>query len=225
MCRSSRKSDKPVKAVDEVSEPQSGTHVDSVLVAYTSRNAQREAFKQDVVNETWTLPMEIDTGAGVSLLPTRIYDQWKKESSSCPALQATGIQLRSYTGDTIQVAGEVAVNVRKRDDSQAGVRATLVVVQGRRPPLLGRDLMALLGMSINSIPEKPAKVGKPSRLSEILERYEDVFGDDLGCCKGPSVSILVQQDAAPRFMAVRSTICLEPETGRRIETASRRSDH
>ena len=56
-------------------------------------------------------------------------------------------------------------------------------------------------MSINSIPEKPAKVGKPSRLSEILERYEDVFGDDLGCCKGPSVSILVQQDAAPRFRA------------------------
>ena len=80
--------------------------------------------------------MEIDTGAAVSL----INEKSSPFLSKLP-LQSSMVQLRTYTGETISVTGEILVKVQSGRQSHT---LPLLVVPGQGPSLLGRNWLLKL---------------------------------------------------------------------------------
>ena len=78
------------------------------------------------------LPMQLDTGAAVSLISTRTH---KRLFPRCP-LAKTSITLSTYTGERMNVAGRLQVKVRY---GQQCVYLPLYIVEGGGPTLLGRS--------------------------------------------------------------------------------------
>ena len=64
--------------------------------------------------------MELDAGAVVLLISQRLYD--KLWSTEVPALRETSLSFYGYTGDALDVLGEVNVNVEVKDSFKATVK-------------------------------------------------------------------------------------------------------
>ena len=74
------------------------------------------------------LNMEVDTGASVSLISKETYRRtWRGRTT--PTLKTTKKRLKTYTGDTIQVVGEIQVKVGVHNTGQK-VKLPLLVVKG-----------------------------------------------------------------------------------------------
>lgn len=107
--------------------------------------------------------MELDTGAAVSI----ISEDTKKSLFPDVPLQHSRITLRTYTGERIEVAGEIQVNVQY--GQQAVERLPLVVVKGGGPPLFGRNWLGRIQLdwaSIKMIRKQPA-----TTLDELRKWY------------------------------------------------------
>ena len=85
----------------------------------------------DVTIDGIKVPMEIDTGASVSLISEKMFQQnWTEKE-----LKASSVLLRTYTGHTLEVKGCIEVNVKYQSQEK---QLPLLVVAGERPSLLGR---------------------------------------------------------------------------------------
>ena len=147
------------------------------------------------INEV-ELPMEVDTGAAVSIVSVSTYNRlWSGQSLP---LQATATSLRTYTGEKIDVRGSAAVCVEYLDQKE---QLELLVVAGMGPSLLGRDWLLKLRLdwsSINKLQGEPT-----SEVQVILDRHTEVFKDELGLLKTMSAKIQVDPQAQPRFCKPR----------------------
>ena len=56
---------------------------------------------------------------------------------------------------------------------------------------------------INGITSKPSEQYTPKGLQSILTKYQDVFKEDLGQCKGVKAHLHVQPDETPKFYRPR----------------------
>ena len=146
------------------------------------------------------LQMELDTGAGVSLLPHSIYRQ---RFLHVP-LQKTNTRLRTYTGERIYPRGEIVVSVQK---GQKRVRLLLVVVEGTGPLLLGRNWLAHIPINwqeINFVEVgEVGKIQKQERimkLEELMSRYPKLWRETLGVAKGIKVALRLKEGAQPVFI-------------------------
>ena len=81
----------------------------------------------------------------------------------------------------------------------AEVSASLVVVEGAGASLLGRDLMAALGLQVQVVDQLSNSGSLKHRLDQLLEKHRQVFSEELGRCIGPDVSILVDESVDARF--------------------------
>ena len=91
-----------------------------------------------------TVVMEIDTGAGLSLISQETYST---KFGYCQ-LQPTDIQLRTYGGQPIPVLG--LLNVTVQYESQSAILPLLVVV-GNGPNLLGRNWLSTIKLNWKTI--------------------------------------------------------------------------
>ena len=79
--------------------------------------------------------MEVDTGATLSIISKSTYNRlWPREQA--PTLRPSRAQLRTYTGEQIEVKGCISVDVVYGNQSK---RLDLLVAAGEGPSLLGRD--------------------------------------------------------------------------------------
>ena len=78
------------------------------------------------------IPVEVDTGAGVSIFP---FSTWRSHFFDLP-LQSSVIQLKTYTNEKLSVLGQHDVTVRYGDQVQ---KLIITVVDGDGPSLLGWD--------------------------------------------------------------------------------------
>ena len=78
------------------------------------------------------LQMELDTGASVSVIPQKIWE----EKFSEVKLETSTMVLKTYTGEALQVLGEAAVKVQY---GKQEAKLPVVVVSGNGPALLGRN--------------------------------------------------------------------------------------
>ena len=106
------------------------------------RAADPIMFKMEIDNEK--LCMEIDTGAGVSVIS--IKDQSERLGKFC--VEQTLVTLRTYDKNIIVPVGQVRVPIVLRGKE---VQARLIVVRERNRPLFGRDLMKEFGMGITEL--------------------------------------------------------------------------
>ena len=81
------------------------------------------------------LKMEIDTGATRSIISKATFERiWIP--GNAPTLKETASRLKTYTGEPIEICGEIEVDVRLE---RRHARLSLIVVEGNEPSLLGRD--------------------------------------------------------------------------------------
>ncbi|XP_059808999.1 uncharacterized protein LOC132382615 [Hypanus sabinus] len=127
---------------------------------------------------------EIDSGATALVIGEETYRRtW---GSNLPPIRLSKLQLRTYTEQPIPHLGVLYV-----DNS-----ARLVIAKGSGPSLLGRDWLRKIRLNWHEI--KYAHTMKDS-----LQRYSDVFRDELGTLKGVTVKLHVNPEAAPRFFKPR----------------------
>ena len=121
------------------------------------------------------MTMELDTGAAVSVISEHTYHPtWPQDR---PALQPSSTKLRTYSGEELEVIGSISVQVSYEDQLE---ELPLLVVRGTGASLLGRNWLQKIRLNwqgIHQLQQTPA-------LQETLQRYAEVFENELGEIKG-----------------------------------------
>ncbi|XP_062620753.1 uncharacterized protein K02A2.6-like [Saccostrea cucullata] len=138
--------------------------------------------------------MEIDTGASVSIISEETYKAIGK-----PDLQESKAKLKTYTGDEIPILGTCRVKVEYKSKS---VNIPITVVRNRGPSLMGRDWLGEFQLDWSEI-FSISEFNKSEGLKKTLDKFEDVFRDELGAVKGMKAKIYVDQAAQPRYYKAR----------------------
>eukprot|EP00731_Ephydatia_muelleri_P018868 Em0011g908a len=160
----------------EDSPPREGSKVHSL---YNFSSSSNKLFRVTLQVNGVNLPMEIDTGAAVSILSEATYKStWS--ASSRPPMAYSNIVLRTYSGHKLHVLGKVGVNVSFQGKT---AKLDLIVVSNEGPTLLGRDWLAALDMDINSNIHNVHSIHSSS-LQTILDKHSPLFSEDLGKLKG-----------------------------------------
>ena len=151
-----------------------------------------------------TLRFEVDTGAGVSILPAALYT---RKFADQP-LQPCRLRLTTYNGEPLHSQGVMCVPVEingQRADAE------LYVVDCEGPPLLGRPWLEQFRLdwtAVHTITTVPAS----QAVQDLKARYQAVFGSDQGRMKGVQARLTLKPDAVPRFMKARSVpLALRPK--------------
>ena len=148
------------------------------------------------------IPMELDTGAAVSVMSDSCYDR-----VSSPRLNESPLRLKTYTGEVVKPLGIGTVDVTYGNQS---CRLPVTVVKGNVPTLMGRDWLGSLKLkwnelfpAIQEVNTVGCGIGERREVMDLVERYIEVFTEKLGCLKDFKVNIPVPNDAKPRFLKAR----------------------
>ncbi len=139
--------------------------------------------------------MELDTGATVSIMGEQNFDTLFPGQEIHPSTVA----LKTYTGEPMEVLGEATVSVTYQQ--QPSLELPLVIVRGSGPSLLGRNWLHHIKLDWGSI----KAVLPPQRsLNGLLEKYQEIFKDELGTINPYKVDLAVMPEARPKFHRPRS---------------------
>ena len=182
--------------VDDVQESvgQHTTLNNSYELFTLSSKGQEPILVSVTLNQT-PVQMELDTGASLSLLNKQTFDVIANKSHT--TLKTTDVQLKTYTGETVEVLGEVELTVTYGEQTK---QLVVHVVAGNGPNLMGRDRLCSLKVSIGEI----HKVQVPNGLPELLDKHKQAFSDGLGTFKGGKVTLQIDPQSKPKFFKVRT---------------------
>ena len=141
------------------------------------------------------IKMIVDTGAGVSLISERTFRaDWKRGQ---PLLEpANDVTLKSYTGQSLVVIGQFEPDIEYNGQT---ARVPILVVQGDRPNLLGRNILGSIKMDWANL----FQVDHTKTSAQLINEYPDVFSEGLGTLRDQTVKIYVDKDVTPRFHKAR----------------------
>ena len=127
------------------------------------------------------LLMELDTGAGVSILSEETFN---KHFIGIP-LRPSSIRLHTFTGHPVQVASQFNVHLKYQDQSAT---LPLLVVEGSGPSLFGRDWLTQVKRDwkkIFSIRVSDSDLSEAvrSKLHTAIQSHPKVFQPGLGTIK------------------------------------------
>ena len=147
------------------------------------------------------LLMELDTGAGLSVIPEEIY---KKHFIGTP-LMPSNTRLREYTGHPLKVHGQLIAHLKYQDQS---ADVPLLVVEGSGPPLFGRDWLSRVRLDWTNIcnirvSETDLPQGGASQLRTTMQNHPNVFKPGLRTVKGITAKLEMKPDAYPKFCKAR----------------------
>ena len=152
----------------------------------------------DMVINSTTLSMEVDTGAAVSV----ISEDTSKALFPDMALQPTQIVLKTYTGEQMQVRGQMTVEVQYQD--QLSKSLTLLVVAGNSPSLLGRNWLAHFHLDWKTIASvSTTQEGTPMNPDTLLKCYKDLFSEKLGTIHPFHAELQLRPEARAKFCKAR----------------------
>ncbi|XP_043216468.1 uncharacterized protein K02A2.6-like isoform X5 [Amphibalanus amphitrite] len=137
--------------------------------------------------------MEIDTGSGNTLIGEDTY----KSLRIRPRLKPSALRLRTYTGDVISVLGEFRTAVTYKGQKHANLK--VVVVQGNRTSLLGRDWLKAVKLDWKEV----CAVENVS-VAALRRKYAEVFEPGLGELKDVKLRLNIDRSVQPKFFRARS---------------------
>ena len=208
VCRSSKaprhRSRSPIRnsQLSKKATAQEGTNRQEVYTLFHFRDKVVDPLKITVNANGVQLPMQIDTGAAVSVISEMTYNR-RWSAAKRPPLQHTSVQLRTYSGEKLPVCGQVQVLVSCRGQE---ARLSLVVVSGKGPTLMGRDWLKNLdvlwqrSVDVHQVSSSSVSSG----LNAVLDRHVNLFKEELGLVKGVKATLSVDKTATPRFFRARS---------------------
>ncbi len=167
------------------------------LPIYTLTNNNTPLHANLLLNGT-VVRMEVDTGAAVSLMPISKFRVFFPHSS----LRQSRVTLRTYTGELMEVQGEVVMEVQYSEQKKS---LPLVIVAGNGPTLPGRNWLQHIQLDWTEMGIRAIKHSSPAEsLEAIKKRYESsVFSEGLGCITPFKANIIVKSDAQPKFYKPR----------------------
>ena len=121
--------------------------------------------------------MELDTGASVTLISTRV---WEQSLNNIP-LETTSMVLKTYTGEMLKIRGQVMVKVTYQ--GQEVDHLPLLVVEGSEPSLFERNWLHKIQLNWGEI--KRVSMG----LDRLMEKFPNLFKDGLGTVKNYQVKL------------------------------------
>ena len=116
--------------------------------------------------------MELDTGAGVTIIDEGTYKLMKKR----PKLTVCSVKLRSYTGELIPVLGEFVTDVTYHGSTHS--QMPVIVVKGSSPCLLGRNWLERMKISWSEV-----HALQTTPLERLKRKYPRVLSTKLGKLK------------------------------------------
>ena len=138
------------------------------------------------------IPMEVDTGAAVSLISTTTRAKYFPMST----LEKTSSILTTYTGNQIPVVGLMKVQVRYGEQN---AELSLYVVKGQGASLMGRDWIRKIRLNWKSI----GLASLTTKTEALLEKYSEVFEEGLRPMNTFEASLNVKPGSKPRFHKAR----------------------
>ena len=169
-----------------------------------------------VVMQGKRVDMELDTGAGVTIIDEHTY----LRLCSRPKLQTCTTTLRSYSGDSIPVLGEFHTDVMYNGSVHRNL--PVLVVKGSGPSLMGRNWLHLMKINWSEVHalRAPAPTPAPARKAaqptvdatqtsqpvrdRIKRKYAELFLPQLGELKGVRVHLDIDPSVRPKFCKARS---------------------
>ena len=142
-----------------------------------------------------SLTMELDTGAGASIISEQTYQAHFREIP----LKPCSTKLHTYTGEPIQVLGLITVDVKYKDQNAS---LPLVVVQGQGPSLLGRDWLKVVKLDwegIFNLKGACPELSRQEKLQTLLDAHAELFQAELGTIKGITAKLQMKEGATPKF--------------------------
>ena len=153
------------------------------------------------------LPMEIDTGAAISI----ISEETRRKVFPAEPLRDSSLILKTYTGEPIPVKGELDLRVAYEGQE---ANLVLIVVEGDGPSLYGRNWMKYIHPNWHQI----ATVQAPNRLQSILDKHKAVFSNELGRIRSHMATLQVQPEAVPKFFRARQVpFAIRNAVGRELD--------
>ena len=182
------------------------------LQIYALTDNTRPLHAEVLLNGT-PVGMEIDTGAAVSLIP---FAKCQTLFPELPIKEST-VTLRTYTGELLDVKGEVELDVQYELDVKGEVELDiqygdqrkslpLVVVAGRGPVLLGRNWLQHIRLNWRELSATTTIYhSSADTLESIRKRYEStVFGEGLGRITPFKAKLQMKPDSQPKFHKPRT---------------------
>ncbi|XP_037518699.1 uncharacterized protein K02A2.6-like [Rhipicephalus sanguineus] len=140
------------------------------------------------------ISMELDTGASVSVMAGKLF----KRTFPGVAVEASGVMLRSYSGELSQVQGQAQVSVRFGNREAT---LPLYLTKGSSPTLLGRNWICALGVRL---PEgQEAALHGVQDIPSLLTDFQSLFQPGVGTFAGTTAGIHVPEGVRPRFFKPR----------------------
>ena len=149
------------------------------------------AYMVTVEMEGHKVDMLIDTGAVVSIVPEHIY---KMHLSQLPLRKAR--DLRSYSGDKLNLLGEVTVTVMYNNQKST---LPLVIVKGEKPALFGRNWLEKIKLNWGEI----FAVEKPNPVDRLIKKYAKLFEGGHGKINNFKATVALQPDTKPIYRKAR----------------------
>ena len=153
-----------------------------------------QEINDTLIIEGCPLSMEIDTGESVSVVPESFYKQYLSHMQ----LNSTAKKLRSYSGDTLKVLGELDVHTTYKEQR---ARLHLVLIARNPPALLGRTWLRKLKLDWSAIFSIQDTTN--SDLDKILEQHTQLFDGEPGCIEGYKAEMRLNDGAKPVIVKAR----------------------
>ncbi|XP_050507436.1 uncharacterized protein K02A2.6-like, partial [Diabrotica virgifera virgifera] len=206
MCNKNKgKSTHYVEPVEsENSDSENVQDFDFVNMYHTSFDNVNNGFikpqKANMLINDCTILMELDSGAGISVLPENIYIRYFKTSALLP----TKVRLRSFDGSIITPLGEIFVTIQYNNVRVDNCR--LIIIKNGTTALIGRDLMKTFNFEIK-LPGVPNininKIDQDAEIARLVKKYSSLFSNELGHYRFEKVDLKMEPNAKPIFCKPR----------------------
>lgn len=140
-----------------------------------------------------TVPMELDTGASVSVISATTFSRLFR---STVTLEDSDIRLHTYVGEELPILGVANVDVMYGSQSAS---LPLVVVKGDGANLFGRNWLEHIRPDWSSIHSVSSHQG----LKDLMQKHSNLFRNELGTLIGVAAQIHVHSNQQPRFFKPR----------------------
>jgi hypothetical protein len=141
--------------------------------------------------------MEVDSGSSTSVVSDIMYET---NFSKIP-LRSVSLKMCFYNGHKITPLGCFSAEVSYRDMTK---QILFYVIKNGGPGLLGRDFMAKFGISLMCTNTNYSiNCSSDMDVNSLLNKYKELFNDDLGCFKYGEVKLQLKEGVIPRFCKAR----------------------
>ena len=146
--------------------------------------------------------MEVDTTADYSIMAHSVY----LEKFADTPLTPPKVVLRTYTGEALEVSGEMQCNVVYKDKHYS--LPVVVVDYSAKPTLLGKNWLRQIKLAWGEILSVSNEnlVSAEGQLSNLLSKYRELFTDSCEGMKGLEAHITMKSNVKPIFVKSRQVL-------------------